>query len=275
MRYRHDVVETRHSTINATLVKLIPILQMFSFYSVERPRNHTAQIETLGPDDKPLSSKIPEHDPKWRFFWRIGPVPKKTNFPLLNMDAVIPPEIPEWSSVMDAWGNKMLDAMNTVAEMAALGFNLKSDAFTSRLRDGPHLLAPTGSDYNIFNKEGTVLAGYHYDLNFLTIHGKSRYPGLYIWTRKGKRVAVSVPEGCLLVQVRIEVIFFLWLLCFEFLSFPSISNVSSMLPMIDRLPIANILYDIVRLFTMRYISVLFNTIQCDSKPFSTIQNGSK
>lgn len=167
----------------------------------ERPRNHTSQIATLGPHDKPLSLNIPEHDPKWRFFWRMGPAPKKTNFPLLNMNAVIPSEIPEWSEVMDAWGNKMLDTLQTVSEMAALGFDLPIDTFTKRLSYGPHLLAPTGSDYSVYNKEGTVLAGFHYDLNFLTLHGKSRYPGLYIWTKNGKKVAVAVPTGCLLIQV--------------------------------------------------------------------------
>lgn len=102
---------------------------------------------------------------------------------------------------MDTWGKKMLDALFTTSEMAALGFGLPINAFTSLLEFGPHLLAPTGSNYSIFNREGAVLAGYHYDFNFLTIHGKSRFPGLYIWTRKGKRTAVSVPEGCLLLQV--------------------------------------------------------------------------
>ena len=47
---------------------------------------------------------------------------------------------------------------------------------------------------------GTALAGYHYDLNFLTIHGKSRFPGLYVWLRNGKRVPVKVPPGHLIVQ---------------------------------------------------------------------------
>lgn len=171
---------------------------------IERPRNHTSHIECLGPNDKPLSPCIPEFDAKWRFFWRMGDVPKDTKFPLLNMDAVIPPEIDHWSDIMDAWGNKMLDALNVTSEMAAIGFGLPPNAFSDRLLYGPHLLAPTGSDYSVFNSEGTVLAGYHYDLNFLTIHGKSRYPGLYIWTRKGKRVAVAVPEGCLLVQVSLH-----------------------------------------------------------------------
>ena len=119
------------------------------------------------------------------------------------MDAVVPPEIPEWRFIMDAWGSKMLNALNVTAEMAAKGFGLPSDAFSSRLSYGPHLLAPTGSDYSISDGEGTVLAGFHYDLNFLTIHGKSRYPGLFVWTRSGRRVAVAVPDGCLLVQVRL------------------------------------------------------------------------
>merc|ERR1711912_221683 len=65
---------------------------------------------------------------------------------------------------------------------------------------GPHLLAPTGSDFNTYGQNGTVLAGYHNDLNFLTVHGKSRFPGLYIWLKDGSRLAVKVPDGCLLMQ---------------------------------------------------------------------------
>jgi hypothetical protein len=45
-----------------------------------------------------------------------------------------------------------------------------------------------------------VFAGYHYDLNFLTIHGKSRYPGLRVWFPDGTRVSVRIPAGCLLLQ---------------------------------------------------------------------------
>jgi hypothetical protein len=71
---------------------------------------------------------------------------------------------------------------------------------SSLLYQGPHLLAPTGSDLEKYNEEGTVFAGYHYDLNFLTIHGRSRFPGLNIWLRNGQKVAVKVPVGCLLIQ---------------------------------------------------------------------------
>lgn len=34
----------------------------------------------------------------------------------------------------------------------------------------------------------------------ISMHGRSRFPGLYVWTREGARCAVAVPPGCLLVQ---------------------------------------------------------------------------
>jgi isopenicillin N synthase-like dioxygenase len=63
-------------------------------------------------------------------------------------------------------------------------------------------LAPTASDLVKFGKKDTILAGFHSDLNFLTIHGRSRFPGLHIWARNtGRRIAVSIPPGnYLLVQ---------------------------------------------------------------------------
>ena len=64
------------------------------------------------------------------------------------------------------------------------------------------MLAPTASDLSKYAQKDTILAGFHTDLNFLTIHGRSRYPGLHIWARNtGKRIAVKIPEGnYLLVQ---------------------------------------------------------------------------
>lgn len=58
----------------------------------------------------------------------------------------------------------------------------------------PHILAPTASDLKLYGKKDTILAGFHTDLNFLTIHGRSRYPGLHIWARNsGKRIPVKLP----------------------------------------------------------------------------------
>lgn len=70
--------------------------------------------------------------------------------------------------------------MKTVAEMAAVGFKLPADTFTSKMVCAPHLLAPTGSNLREHGKLGTVFANFHYDLNFLTIHGKSRFSGLCV-----------------------------------------------------------------------------------------------
>jgi isopenicillin N synthase-like dioxygenase len=62
------------------------------------------------------------------------------------------------------------------------------------------LLAPTASDLIKHGAVNTVFASYHYDLNFLTIHGRSRYPGLNAWLRDGSKMNVKVPAGCLLLQ---------------------------------------------------------------------------
>lgn len=101
---------------------------------------------------------------------------------------------------MDRWGAGLLGTISCVAEMAARGWRLPHDAFAARMARGPHLLAPTGVDLGRAPREGDVFAGYHYDLNFLTAHGASRYPGLHAWLRSGRRVAVRIPRGCLLLQ---------------------------------------------------------------------------
>lgn len=59
-------------------------------------------------------------------------------------------------------------------------------------------MAPTGSDLVRYNVND-AFAGFHYDFNFLTIHGKSRYPGLFAWTKKGEKFTVAVPDGHLLL----------------------------------------------------------------------------
>src|ERR1700752_748549 len=101
---------------------------------------------------------------------------------------------------MNRWGTLMHSAVLTAGEMCAVGLGLERDAFSKRALKGPHLLAPTGSDLKEYNRKGDIFAGFHYDLNFLTLHGKSRYPGLYVWMRDGSRLPVKVPDGCLIIQ---------------------------------------------------------------------------
>lgn len=112
--------------------------------------------------------------------------------------------------------------MSKLSELTALGLGLPAGYFSDEGKYGfvtktpsssnlfckltktprPHLLAPTASDLTKYAKKDTILAGFHTDLNFLTIHGRSRYPGLNIWARNtGDRLAVKIPQGnYLLVQ---------------------------------------------------------------------------
>jgi len=209
---------------------------------VEKARPRCEEASQL--TDKPRSECPPLPDAKWRFFWRIGERPSQSKFEELNAPAVIPEGFDEWEKTMDAWGSSLVDTATTVAEMAALGFGLERGAFSKKMRQAPHLLAPTGSDLRLLTEDepplkkrphevrlGTVLAGFHTDLNFLSVHGcvgpasprhragvasmawrrrkilistqvhgKSRFPGLTVWTRSGRAVAPVIPEGCLLLQ---------------------------------------------------------------------------
>ena len=46
----------------------------------------------------------------------------------------------------------------------------------------------------------TTVGHLNLDISFLTIHGQSRFPGLFIWLRNGERIPVKVPKGCFLLQ---------------------------------------------------------------------------
>ena len=50
-------------------------------------------------------------------------------------------DLPQWSSTMDSWGGKLLSAVTAVSQMAALGFDLPADAFSSRMQVGSKVLS--------------------------------------------------------------------------------------------------------------------------------------
>ncbi|KAA8499514.1 hypothetical protein FVE85_7099 [Porphyridium purpureum] len=171
----------------------------------ERARDNSEYIAALSAEDRPVAATR-GLDPKWRFFWRPG-----------ASDNVVPAAFEaEWRNTMDEWGFKLQDTMMLVSSLLAVGLGAEQDTFERMLQGGPHLLAPTGSDlFEIGQKMAKLgkdealasplpLAGFHYDLNFLTAHGKSTHGGLYIWTREGKRVPVSVPPGGVLLQAGIQ-----------------------------------------------------------------------
>lgn len=167
---------------------------------VERARNHCERINSLQEGNKAQTECPPKPDDKWRYFWRIGEFPEgKSDYEYPNIS---PADFSEWESTMNTWGYLMLNAIVTVVRMFEAATGLEPGFMVDMLRGAPHLLAPTGSDLEKFGM-GSIFAGYHYDLNFITIHGKSRFPGLFVWLRNGKKVAVKVQDGCLILQAGI------------------------------------------------------------------------
>lgn len=168
----------------------------------EKPRDHRAYIMTMPVRRWPhLTPRDYAGDPRWRFFRRLGELPSETAFSRLNAPEVIPEGFEtEWASTMDTWGKKLLGAVYTIAEMLAQAYGLPIDTFTSGFAHAPHLIAPNGVKLEGL-QVGTVLNGFHTDLNWGTIHGQSRWPGLRIWTRDGEPSVPKVPPGCLLFQV--------------------------------------------------------------------------
>ncbi|KAH7886088.1 Clavaminate synthase-like protein [Phlebopus sp. FC_14] len=155
-------------------------------------------IARLDPAERPLDISGHHPDPKCRFFWSMGnPPPYDTEYPSLNAPNVIPraPKFNNtWETTMQKWGKSMKDAVENVAEMITIGLGLPRGIIKEAGRYGPHLLGPTASDLTKYGKKDTILAGFHTDLNCLTIHGRSRYPGLHIWARNtGKRIPVRFP----------------------------------------------------------------------------------
>ena len=167
--------------------------------SIEKARNHEHIVNMLTGDNKPQTPYPLDNDAKWRFFWPIGERPEAIRD---EIPKVIPSGFPDWETKMDSWGNHMINAATTAAQMAAVGMGLDKDTFSEKMHLGQHLLAPTASDLLKY-EVGTAFASFHYDLNFITIHGKSRFPGLYLWKRDWTKIACKVPEGCLLLQAGI------------------------------------------------------------------------
>ena len=129
-------------------------------------------------------------DPKWRYMWKMGNE---------NIRQIIPDNFEnEWEHKMNTWGNKLLQTVKKVTGIIEAELNTE---LLHLLDGGNHLLAPTGTDISKFGTPETVYASFHYDISFLTIHGKSKFPGLRIWLQNGTRLDVKIPDGCLLLQV--------------------------------------------------------------------------
>ncbi|KAK4689858.1 hypothetical protein P7C73_g231, partial [Tremellales sp. Uapishka_1] len=159
-------------------------------------------IQDLEEDQRPLDLSGHGADPKCRFFHRMAEhYPYKSAFPSFNAPNVTPEGMVDWEERVNEWGYFMKQAVEGLTRMLAVGLGINEMTFVDAGRYGSHLLAPTATNLMKYGKLNEIYAGFHTDLNFLTIHGQSRYPGLHIWARNsGKRIAAKVPDGHLLVQ---------------------------------------------------------------------------
>ncbi|KAH0838046.1 Clavaminate synthase-like protein [Lanmaoa asiatica] len=165
----------------------------------ERPDISYQVGVTLENTEKPKPLDISGHhpDPKCRFFWKMGtPPPYETQYPVLNAPNVIPqaPIFKDiWQPTMEKWGRSMMDAVENIAEMTAIGLGLPRDTIKGAGKYGQvsHLLGPTASDLTKYGEKDTILAGFHTDLNCLTIHD-FRQPDASFSYKQESRSSISL-----------------------------------------------------------------------------------
>ncbi|CAI5529131.1 unnamed protein product [Closterium sp. Naga37s-1] len=155
-----------------------------------------ARMAQLPADSRPHAPSGP--DCKWRFMWRVGPRPARTRYQELNASPVVPEGFPQWASVMDGWGCKMTAAVEAVAEMLAIGFDLPQDSFTCRMHMFLHSPRPTSP--LLSHRRSNLLPLLHPSPGPTPAGSHRQFPGLRIWLRDGTCCRVSVPDGCLLLQ---------------------------------------------------------------------------
>lgn len=161
---------------------------------IEKPRDRCDTVYALG------AVKPKGFDPKSRWFHRLTPVELDTEYTDITGANVIPEQFPEWENTFNNIGDhftSVLDALNTVV---SIELGMTPGMLNDKCHNGNHMIAPTMSDLNTYNTPGCILAGFHSDISLFSIHGKSRFPGLNIWTRDGQKIRVKVPEDCFVVQ---------------------------------------------------------------------------
>ncbi|CAD8121029.1 unnamed protein product [Paramecium sonneborni] len=140
--------------------------------------------------DQPI---IIDRDPKWKYFW-----PYRYDG-LYNPPKWIPQDFKNFESIMNNWQFQLLRTTEQVLEILSLAFEEEKEFFYNNMNKATHLLSPIGCDLQK-HQINTRFSGYHYDLNFITVHTKSRFPGLFVWLPNGKRVELRIPEKTILFQ---------------------------------------------------------------------------
>ncbi len=134
-------------------------------------------------------------------FWHVGrDLPPGHAFRDHMPDNVWPAEVPEFRAALsalyaafDVAGNKLLSAI-------ARYLGLAPDWFDAKVENGNSVLRllhypPIGEE------SGSIRAGAHEDINLITLLLGAEEGGLQLLTREGEWMAVSPPEGAMVINV--------------------------------------------------------------------------
>jgi len=159
--------------------------------NTETPMDHCEKVYRMG------GLKPSGKDPKQRWFHRTTPL-VQTEFNDITGENIIPDEFPEWEELFNTMGDLFSGVLRRVNDVLEEELNYP---FNKLCENGNHLIAPTITPLkSLIEARQKIIAGFHSDISFLSIHGKGRYPGLNIWTRDNTKVRVKVPDGCVVIQ---------------------------------------------------------------------------
>jgi isopenicillin N synthase-like dioxygenase len=161
---------------------------------IEKPRDRCDTVYSL------KAQKPTGFDPKTRWFHRVTPIDENTEFNDITGQNIIPEEFPEWESTFNNMGDYFMQIQDNLNDIVSIELGQDKHFLRDMCHNGNHMVSPTMSDLSKYGKENTILAGLHSDISLWSIHGKSRYSGLNIWTRNNERIRVKVPDRCFLIQ---------------------------------------------------------------------------
>ncbi len=161
---------------------------------VEMPRDYCYVALEAG------AQKPSDKDPKARWFHRVTDIEENTEFHNITGNNVIPKQFNEWETTFNELGNEFMKVHDKLLSILETELNLPENYLTSLCHNGNHMIAPTFSNLNKYGTLGQILAGFHKDISFLTMHGKSRFSGLNIWTKEMEKITVNVPDGYMFIQ---------------------------------------------------------------------------
>ena len=133
----------------------------------------------------PILSKKP--DPKERFMYIVG-----------HQYNIKVNELKHFESLSKSCGEKYIELTKFCLKILGSCYNLPKNFFEEKIDQASNILATTCYKYP--KKYVKVVAGKHRDVSFITLHIKATHPGLYLFSRKGKRFPAIVPKNCILIQ---------------------------------------------------------------------------